>query len=121
MACFKILKNNFGRVLEHILHVNYQDSWNALDSKTLQLAAYYELKEYDALESLFQSFKAYLKREKSIPKNRKQNYLNLIKYTDILIRTNRRDKDKIQKLKDEVTHTPGIVSKLWLLQKIDEL
>jgi len=120
LARLEFYRKNYGKVLEHLNKVYYDDIWYILGAKTLQVAAYYELEELDALESLLQSFRMFIKREKSLSGSRKDLYLNLIKYTQALIKIHHRDKEKLNKLKDEIASTQGIVSKPWLLEKIDE-
>ncbi len=120
LARVEFYRKNFGKVLEHLYRVNYEDVWYNINAKTLQIAAYYELDELDALESLLQSFRMFIKREKSLSVARKNHYLNLIKYTQALIKIPFKDKVKLLKLKDEISATQGIVSKPWLLEKIDQ-
>jgi hypothetical protein len=121
LARLEFYRKNFGKVLDHLNKVNYEDVWYNLNAKTLQLASYYELDEYDALESLLQAYKMYIKREKSITPERKVHYLNLIKFTSSLMKVNPRDQSKIQKIKIEIEQTKGIVSKPWLLEKVEEM
>ncbi len=121
LARLEFYRKNFGKVLDHLNKVNYEDVWYNLNAKTLQLAAYYELDEYDALESLTLSYKMYIRREKSITPERKIHYLHLIKYTTALMKVNPRDQVKILKIKEEISQTKGIVSKPWLLEKVEEM
>ncbi|MBK6497430.1 MAG: hypothetical protein IPJ39_15235 [Saprospiraceae bacterium] len=101
--------------------VSYEDVWYNLNTKTLQIASYYELDEFDALESLLQSFKMYIRREKSLSTDRKTHYLHLIKFTSALMKINHRDQQKLLKLKNEIETTQGVVSKPWLIEKVDQL
>ncbi|MBP6447295.1 MAG: hypothetical protein KA341_10855 [Saprospiraceae bacterium] len=121
LARLEFYRKNFGKVLDHLNNVTFDDVWYTLGTKTLQVASYYELDEFDALESLLQSFKMYIKREKSLTKERKETYLNLIKYTSSLMKVNPRDQSKIQKIKIEIEQTKGIVSKPWLMEKVEEM
>lgn len=121
LARLEFYRKNYGKVLEHLYKVNYEDVWYNINAKTLQIASYYELDEFDALESLLQSFRMFIRREKSLSAARKNHYLNLIKYTQALIRIYPKDKDKLTRLREEISATQGIVSKPWLLEKIDEL
>jgi hypothetical protein len=121
LARLEFYRKNYGKVLDHLNKVNYEDVWYNLNAKTLQLAAYYELDEYDALESLLQAYKMYIRREKSITPERKVHYLNLIKYTSSLMKVNPRDQAKILKIQEEISQTKGIVSKPWLMEKVNEM
>jgi hypothetical protein len=121
LARLEFYRKNYGKVLDHLNNVTFDDVWYTLGTKTLQVASYYELDEFDALESLLQSFKMYIKREKSLTKERKETYLNLIKYTSSLMKVNPRDQSKIQKIKIEIEQTKSIVSKPWLMEKVEEM
>jgi len=121
LARLEFYRKNFGKVLVHLYKVNYEDVWYILGSKTLQLASYFELEEYDALESLLQSFKMYIRREKSLTNDRKATYTNLIKFTSALMKINPKEQSKVLKLRDEIVSTKGVVSKPWLLEKVENL
>jgi hypothetical protein len=121
LARLEFYRKDFNKVLDHLNRVNYEDVWYNLNAKSILLLAYYELDELDALESLLQAFKMYIRREKSLTNDRKIHYLNLIKFTLNLMKLTYKDKDKLTKLKTEITNTKGVVSKPWLLEKIDIL
>lgn len=121
LARLEFYRKNYGKVLEHLYKVSFEDVWYILGTKTLLIASYFELNEFDALESLLQSFKMYIKREKSLTSDRKVTYLNLVKFTSSLVRINPRDKRKVLKLKDEIENTKGVVSKPWLIEKVNEM
>ena len=121
LARLGFYKKNFGKVLDHLSKVTFEDVWYTLGTKTLQIASYYELDEYEALESLLQAFKMYIRREKSLTEERKETYLNLIKFSGTLMKLNPKDQDKVIKLKDEILNTKGVASKPWLIEKVDEL
>ncbi len=63
----------------------------------------------------------YIRREKSLSSDRKIHYLNLIKFTSSLMKITTKDKLKVLKLKEEILATKGVVSKPWLIEKVDEL
>lgn len=120
LARVEFYRKNYNLVIENLNNVTYEDVWYSLGTKSLLLHSYYELKEDDALESLLQSFNMYIRREKSLNKERKDTYLNLVKFTTSLQKINPKDKLKLQALKEEVQATKGVVSKPWLLEKIQE-
>lgn len=121
LARLEFYRGNFDKVLRHLHRVSYDDVWYNLNVKSIMILAYYELDEYDALESLLQSFRMYIKREKSLSTDRKNHYLNLIRFTATLMKLSGRDQEKLKKLKEEVSAAKGVVSKPWLMEKIDEL
>lgn len=85
------------------------------------LATYYEIDEIEALFSFLDSFTAFLRRNASkLPKKRHENYKNLIKYTRKLSKLSRRDKKKLNDLREEVESKSNLGDKRWLMEKIKE-
>lgn len=121
LARLEMNRENYEKVLDFLQLINYDDVWYQLGAKTMQVSAYYELHEFDALESLLNAFKMFINREKSLTRERKITYLNLIKYTKKLIYILPSNKTKINKVKEEIVKTKAIVNKTWLIEKVDEL
>jgi len=86
------------------------------------LATYYELGEIDALHSFLDSFQVYLNRhKKSLPENRRQNYLNLVKYVRRISNILPHDTKAINKVEEEIKNQAKIADRNWLIEKIKEL
>ena len=113
-------KKNWKKLIQLLAYTEYKEVFQALLSRTLLLIAYYELKEIESLESLFSSFKLYLDREKTLNKNRKTQYYNLIKFTRTLSKSPKISRGKLEKLKEEIERVDAVVNKAWLIEKIDE-
>jgi len=112
-------QGKYEMVLELLQNVDYKDIGYNLISKMMMLITYYELQEFDTLLSFTESFKTFLTRHKNIPPQRRQGYLNLIKYTRKLIRLNQHDKAAVAKLRDEISlGRAGIINHEWLLEKL---
>ena len=78
MANLYFYKKEFAKVIELLQEVAYEGDNYSLGSKSILMATYYETDEIDALYSLCDSFKAYLKRNKLISRDKKEGYKNLI-------------------------------------------
>lgn len=113
-------QRKYGEVVENLQKVTYEDIWYNLNTRSILILAYYELEEFDVLDSHLTSFKTFLNREKSLG-SRKTHYLHLIKYVKYLINNNYNDQKKLQDLRQQVVETQGVVNKQWLLEKIDAL
>jgi hypothetical protein len=120
LANLYFYQKKYDKVSQLLQTIEYEDFTYNLGSKSMLLATYYETDEIEPLFSLFESFRTFLNRHKKFPANRRQNYLNLIKFTKKLTKLPARDKKGIQKLKEEVEATKNIASRNWLLEKIDE-
>lgn len=111
---------NYKKVIQLLAYTEYTEVFQALLSRTLLLLSYYELGEEESLESLFSSFKLYLDREKTLTKQRKEQYYNLIKLTRTLTKTKNNNKAKLNKLQVEIENAEAVVNKNWLLEKLNE-
>jgi hypothetical protein len=120
-ATLHFYQKNYDKVIELLNTVEYEDFSYNLNSKTMLLATYYEIDDFEPLDSLMESFRTYLNRHKEIPENRRKLYFNLIKFTKKLTKLIPGDKKALQKLKEEVQNTKGIASLNWLKEKIAEL
>lgn len=121
MARLHWYQKNHEKVIGLLREVEYDNLGYNLKSKTMLLLTYYEVDEIEPLFSLLESFRAFLNRHKEIPDSRRQNYLNLIRFTKKLTKTIPRDKKAIEKLHKEITETKSLANKDWLLEKLAEL
>jgi hypothetical protein len=81
---------------------------------------YYEQDEFDALESLLESMRTYMRR-KQVMGSYKAIYTNLIKYSRKLIRINPYDQQQVTKLRQEVETAKPLPEKEWFLEQLDKL
>lgn len=112
-------KKNYDQAIPLLQKVQYDELNYGLGAKSLLLATYYELDEFDSLNSLFDSFKHFLIRNKSISDYTRKSYIQLIKYTKLLLSDNI-NKSKLSNIKSEIISNQ-VASKSWLLEKVDEL
>ena len=121
MATLHFYQRQYDKVIELLQTVEYEDFSYNLNSKAMLLATYYETEEFEPLYSLFESFRAYLNRNKNLPESRKNLYKNLIKFTKKLTKITPGDKNSLKKLRQEIEQTKDIASAGWLKEKISEL
>lgn len=128
LASYFYASQQFDKVLELLLRVEYSDLRYSLGAKALLLRTYYDLEEYEPLFSLCDSFRQYLQRNKLMADSRRQGYSNLFKLTKrtAIVRSNLgfTKTDKLQKelLKlESEAQLATIFNKPWLLSKIAEL
>jgi len=114
-------QKKYDRVIEKLRNVEYEDVSYNLNSKTMLLTTYYETEELEPLYSLFDSFRTYINRQNNIPKDRKENYKNLIKFTKKLTRIMPGDEAAIKRLEAEIHETRNVASLKWLQEKIEAL
>ncbi len=119
LARVSFYRKDFESVLTHLNLVNYDDLWYNVNSKTLLLAAYYELKEFEVMENQIDSFKTFLRREKSIEKTKKDLCNNFMNYLKKIHRLN--DRGAASALRIKLNEERVVPNKPWLLEKIAEL
>ena len=83
---------------------------------------YYELSEYQTLESLLESIRAYLQRKnKMLGSQHIALYKNIVRYTKKLIKVNPYNKEQVAKLRLEIEAATPLTEKAWLLKQLDDL
>ncbi len=90
---------------------------NNLDARRMLLRSYFELGEFQALDSLLDTFQAYIRRQKDIGYHR-ENYLNLIRFVRRLMEAEGLDKAGKALLRSEIEGTEHLAEKEWLLGKV---
>jgi hypothetical protein len=115
-------KRDYPKVIEYLRNVVFDDMIYELNSKSMLIATYYETEEIDPLESLLESFKTFLFRnKKNIPEKRYKTYIQYIKYVKNLLKIIPGDKKAIQSLKTKIEASNQGITKKWLLEKVEEL
>lgn len=90
-----------------------------LGARTLQLKIYYELKEFDLLESLLDSLRVYLQRRKDLG-YRRENYDNLISFARVLLQLSIMSKKEIEIFRKKVNDAAIFTEKEWCLTQIEK-
>jgi hypothetical protein len=121
LAQFYFYKKEYSDVIRLLSKVEYEDLTYNLNSKTLLMASYYELDEIEALNSLLDTFRVYLSRNNKIPAARRKHYLNTISIVRKLAKIRPGDHKEIDKLEKEIETTQGVVSKNWIMEKLEAL
>lgn len=120
LAQLYFYQKKYDEVISLLQEVEYEDFTYNLNSKTILLTTYYEIDDLEPLYFLMESFRVYLRRQKGLPQNRKEPYIELIKYTKQLTKLRKRDKESLDKLMAKVEETPGMASRKWFIEKIKE-
>jgi iron-sulfur cluster repair protein YtfE (RIC family) len=92
----------------------------SLHAKTMLLKMYYELDEFNALDSLVDSMRAYIQRKKVMGYHRAV-FKNLLTYTRKLLKVRPNDKEQVKKLKEEISTVEPLMERKWLLEQIEKL
>lgn len=121
LAKLYYVTREYNKSMKMFLRLGNTDRELIMGAKVSLLKIYYELGEYDALESLLDSFKAYIKRNKEVSDYQKQSYLNLIRYLQKVQNHNFYDKQIQKKLLEEIKEEPQLPEKQWIISQIEQM
>jgi hypothetical protein len=116
LARLEYQRSNPGKALQLLQRAEYKDLLLNLAAKTLQMKIFYELEEYDLLESHLQAIGTFIRRKKVMGYHR-ENYLNTVLFTRKLLETNPLDKSARAALHQEIEATRAVAEKEWLLEQ----
>ena len=88
-----------------------------LGAKTMQIKIFIENKEIEALESLLESLRVYLQRRKDLG-YRKQNYVNLIKFSKKLLQLPAMSKKEKNIFREDIEAAEIFTEKKWFVARI---
>jgi len=104
--------------MQLLILIDFKDVLNNLDARRMLLKSYFELGEYDALDSLLESFTRYIQRQKDLGYH-KENYLNLIKFTKRITHFDWKNKLAKTELIENIKMTTQLAERKWLLEKVN--
>lgn len=87
------------KVIELLNNVEYSDLVYALGAKLILLRTYYEKNEIMALDSLMDSFRIFIRRNKQMSKGLKREYINFLNFLSKLSSISHRHSQKLVLLK----------------------
>jgi hypothetical protein len=107
----------YGQAMELLVLVGDSDLLLNLDAKLMLLKMYYELGEFDALESLLTAMKTFIRRRKELG-YQKNHYLGIIRFTQKLMALPPNDRAARELLRSEIENAEGLPEKEWLLGQV---
>ncbi len=118
LARLAYVRRQYGKALEHLRHSEYQDLLLNLAAKTLMVKVFYELEEFDTLESHLDAMKVFLRRKDIIGYHRR-NYRNIIRYTQKLLHLNRHERQEVDELRKMIEGEEALTERAWLLEQLE--
>ncbi|MBC6995799.1 hypothetical protein QWY85_17710 [Neolewinella lacunae] len=113
-------QKDYDTVMPLLVQVDFKHPVYNLLAKTLLLKIYYELEEFDALESQVDSMITYIRRKKLSDLHR-DNFTNVARLVRQLSRIPPRDQGKLQELIQKIEQTTPLNDKQWLLEQARSL
>ncbi|HRJ15493.1 MAG TPA: hypothetical protein PLI34_10900, partial [Saprospiraceae bacterium] len=129
LAAYHHAAGEYDAVLQLLLQVEYSDVRYSLGAKALLLRTYYELHEWEALDSLVGSMRQYLQRNRLLADFNRNGYHNLFRFTRraAAIRSqsaylsDEKYRSELERLRRELSLAGEIFNKSWLMEKVEEL
>lgn len=118
LAGLHFREGDYSVVLELLQTVEFTEVFINLDVRKMLLRSYFELGEWQALDSLLESFRTYVLRQKDLGYHR-EGYLSLIRFTKKLSRP--LDLAKRTALAARVRQAKLVTERDWLLSKLSLL
>ncbi|MEM1322654.1 MAG: hypothetical protein AAGG75_20485 [Bacteroidota bacterium] len=113
-------QQNYSAALALLQKSNYRDLLLNLAAKALLLKIYYELGEYDLLDSHLEAMRRYIRRKRVIGYH-KSNYLNIMSYTRKLLVVNPYHREEGVQLERAIQEEEVLSEKEWLLRQVNKL
>lgn len=117
LATYYFRRPDYERALDLLRQVEFRDMLYNFDARRMLLRIYYDRKEYQALESLLESFSLYLQRHAGTGYHREM-YQNLVRFTKRLIKIRPDEQDKWSQLRADIERTKHLAERDWLLSQI---
>jgi hypothetical protein len=116
LTIYHFKKKDYLRVMELLQQVQFRDVLYNLDTRRMLLRSYFELGEFNALDSLLDSFQVFIRRRNDLGYHR-EHFMNLIKFMRKFLSAGHLPTERKQLLK-KVENTPSVADKEWLIEKI---
>ena len=113
-------KKQYKDSMRLLVQSNFDDINLQLSVKVLLAKIYYELDEHDALESLLESLKVFLRRKEILGYHR-TIFQHFTRFTKKLVRINPYDASQVRQLKAEIENAPPFGERSWLLDQVNDL
>lgn len=118
LARLEYASKNYDYVLELLQKANYRDPLLNLAAKTLLLKTYFDLNEFDLLQSHLDAMRNYIHRKRVLGYHR-SNYLNIIRYSEKILRLSYWDKTDLTKLRKQIEQEKVLTERAFFLKVLD--
>ncbi|MEM7574728.1 MAG: hypothetical protein AAF433_17615 [Bacteroidota bacterium] len=109
-------EKNYHAALVSLQNIDYQDPFDLLNARMLQIRIYYESEEYQALADLIRATRALLRRRKL--GYHQENFRNNLRLTQRLLQLNWSDQQAVHQLEQQIQSTAPLSEREWLIQQL---
>ncbi len=119
LAYLYLQKQDYAQAMPLLQQINFDDALHQLEARRMLLRSYFELGEWEALDSLLTSFSAYLRRQKGLGYHRTTNE-KLLYFVRKLVELQGSSRAARSKLREEVEKTVDVAERQWLLERSEK-
>lgn len=124
-SILKFERKEFEDALEEITKVNYGFFVFKFDARLVMMKIYYEMKAFDPVLSLVDTFTHFLAKNKIVSEIYKEQFMNFLKFLKMLIKLSQSSpaagKIDVHELTGKIKSTHVLINKRWLLDKAREM
>ncbi|MEO6169053.1 MAG: hypothetical protein ABIO46_09780 [Chitinophagales bacterium] len=120
MSLLHFDKKKYDQVLLLLHQVEYLNVFYKIDSKKLLIETFYELKEWDSLDSAMNAFRVFIHRNSEISDVHKKNNQNFINFLYKLMSAKSNDQKRLHQLQQQLKRSKHLAERKWLIEKVDE-
>lgn len=118
LANIFLQKKQHDKVIRLLRDVEYKDVTYSAGSKLALLMTYFEMQEMQVLDAQMDSFRIFIRRNKSLSKNAKREFNNFLIFLKKLAHLAPRDRAAAEKLEKKIIENQSVSAKKWLLEKV---
>ncbi|MCB0520674.1 MAG: hypothetical protein H6577_22880 [Lewinellaceae bacterium] len=116
-ARLEYAKGDLKGALGYLQTADFSDLVNNLIAKTLQMRIYFEMGEFDLLDSHLDSFRSFIRR-RELSDFHHRNYTNIISYMKKIMTVPPGDRAASNKLRQQIQDEKLLSEKSWMLKQI---
>lgn len=113
-------QNQYDQAIKHLQFIDGVDALFHMNTKLLLLKIYYELGEFDLLDSHLNAMQSYLTRHNELGYH-KQVFRNVIKYALRLMKLTRPTAQQIENIIEEIKNADSLAEKKWFIEQFSAL
>ena len=111
-------KKQFGKAIELLGRIKYNDIFDNIRTRTLYIMIYFESRMFEPLKYQADTFRHFLKNSKHVTPYVNSRSLNFINQILLIVKYIKGD---TRQLRIKGFETKAVMNRIWLLEKIEEL
>jgi len=118
LARLEYKRGNHNTALRLLQTADFKDLVNNMIAKTLLLKIYFELEEFDLLESHLDTFRQFIRR-RELSDYHRRNYLNIINFVKKIMGIQPGNRAEKASLRTEIEQAEVLTERDWLLEQLE--